>query len=223
MGRGEGCSWLQVVFYDLLAHKTADCCALGKLGNADSQIPTFLVGNPFVWGQLCSSHLELGLPEQHLAPMQPPGSPLPGDTGTPPGPGKHLGQLLLLTVMLMDSCLSWKHLEHSLFRGNLESFSPFQAETEFQLPQVFIFLEITLSSQVSISFLRRCLNLCVMGISKQNSFSPCLDPATDGPGCAGTGIPEQVEFRDVPKLLQTRNKIFASNPLPLHLCYCFPG
>lgn len=103
------------------------------------------------------------------APRAAPGSPLPG---------KHLGQLLLLAVMLLDSCPSWKHLEHSLFRGNLESFSPFQTETEFQLPQVFIFLEITLSSQVSISFLR-CLNLYLMGISKKDSPCAWIQPQMD--------------------------------------------
>lgn len=62
VGRGKGWSWLQV-FSGLLAHEPADCSGLGKLGNTDSQSPTFLVGNVFIWGQLCSSHLELGLPE----------------------------------------------------------------------------------------------------------------------------------------------------------------
>lgn len=74
--------------------------------NTNSQSPTFLLGNVLVWGKLCSSHVDLGLPglwvwwaaAVQLIPMQsliawphcnmPARSPLTGDTGTPPGTGK---------------------------------------------------------------------------------------------------------------------------------------
>ena len=128
-----------------------------------------------------------------------------------------LRPLLLLAVMLTDSCQFrspgniWsvpcsKEMQKSF------SFSPVQTETKFQLPQIFIFLEITLSNQVSIPFFgRKSRGVCLIS-GQQIQFSPWLLPTTDAPGCPGmgtVGISEQVKFRDMFRLLQARNKIFA--------------
>lgn len=126
VGRDKSWSWLQVVFYGPLAHESADCSGKHPLIN-----PTFL-GNIFVWGQPCSS----------------PGVSrvAPGPTECPPWMGTRTPQVLgnswgrCCSYCDADWQLSWKHLEHSLFKGNVERFSPFQTETKFQLPQCIHFL-----------------------------------------------------------------------------------